>query len=218
MNKRLNAISTLINDVDSVIDVGCDHAYLSIYCLENNKAKFFYNVDVNQGPLSAGFENAKKRNLDTKCKFILNDGLKDLDISADVLVIAGMGGANIIDILSHAKNQYHKYIVQPNNNTKKVRVFLKENNFSITNELLVKENDVFYEIIEFSKSAKQSNIIDDVDCYIGPILKQQTSDLFYEYLTYKQKQFSKFIDRTTNQDIINENTIITNLLLNSKGL
>ena len=55
ISKRLKTIADLIPNDSKVIDVGCDHAYLSIYLSKEKKCKCLA-TDVNSNAL----ENAKR--------------------------------------------------------------------------------------------------------------------------------------------------------------
>jgi tRNA A22 N-methylase len=75
---RIDSIVNLINDKNAtVIDIGCDHALLSIKLLKNKHCNFVYNVDINKKPLLNGIRNIKKNNLSKQTKNIQNDGLKN---------------------------------------------------------------------------------------------------------------------------------------------
>ena len=52
INKKLKAIASFINKHDTVIDIGCDHAYLAIYLKENKLCKNVYASDINQNALN----------------------------------------------------------------------------------------------------------------------------------------------------------------------
>lgn len=214
-NKRLISIASLINNVNKVIDIGCDHAYLSLYCLQNKKANFFYNIDINKEPLLSGFNNIKKNGFENKTEFILNNGLNKLELNADILVISGMGANSAIQIIKNSKVKYPKYIVQPNNNLYKMRKFLQKNNFSITNELLVYENNLYYEIIEFVASL-ETNIFDEFDLYIGKFLKSNKSNEMFEYINKRINKIKDVVNITQNLEIKKEFEILNNHLLNFK--
>ena len=194
INNRLLAIANLINDNPiSVIDVGSDHAYLSIYLIQNQICQKVINVEVNQQPLLNGLNNVKKANLESYIDFKLNNGLLNLDLNqkTDYVTISGMGASSIIDIISnntHQKPSY--YVVQANNDVNKLRQFLKENNYEIDNELVVEDNGIYYEVLKFHQSDK-TNILNDVDIFIGPINKNSRNDNLFNYLLNKKNHISK---------------------------
>ena len=52
INKRLEHIAKYVNDNEKVIDIGCDHALLSIYLEKTKKNISIIASDINEGPLN----------------------------------------------------------------------------------------------------------------------------------------------------------------------
>lgn len=48
---RLKVISSLIDDCETIADIGTDHAYLPIYLLKNKICRYCIASDINKGPL-----------------------------------------------------------------------------------------------------------------------------------------------------------------------
>lgn len=171
-NARLLAIAQLINDKPvSVIDVGSDHAYLSIYLVSHQLCKRVTNVEVNQQPLENGLKNVTEVELNDYINFKLNDGLKDLYLpyKTNYVTISGMGANNIIEIIQNNTYQIpNYYIVQPNNDLVVLRKFLQNHNYTVTDVQLVYDNKIYYEIYKF-KPSQSSNLITDLDIYLAPI-------------------------------------------------
>ena len=66
VSDRLLALANDISKKDTVLDVGCDHGYLSIYLKENNLCKEVYACDISESALNVARKNFKKSNLDIK--------------------------------------------------------------------------------------------------------------------------------------------------------
>ena len=64
LSKRLLEISKYVDKNDSVLDLGCDHAYLSIYLKKNNLCKNVIASDISEKALEYAKENILKSNLD----------------------------------------------------------------------------------------------------------------------------------------------------------
>ena len=60
ISKRLRAISDFISDNSFILDIGCDHALLDIYCALNKKNVKAIASDINEGPLAMAKENVQK--------------------------------------------------------------------------------------------------------------------------------------------------------------
>lgn len=201
MNNRLLAVANFIKNADQIIDVGCDHAWLSIFLIQNKLCNNVINIDCNIAPLENGKRNVNKQGLSSKISFILNNGLENLklDKKIDYITICGMGAQNIIDIITNSSIVPDFYIVQPNNNVPKLRQWLKNNQYKIINEIVIIDNDIYYEILVIKKD--ETNINNNIDIYIGPINKLNNLEIFKNYLIYKLNYFSNFDLKIINHNL-----------------
>src|SRR5574344_332090 len=104
LSKRLLEISKLIPKEANVIDIGCDHALLDIYLTLNNDNKCIAS-DISEKVIQNANKNIKKYNLTDKIETIVSDGIKNIQIKNNsVIVISGMGTHTIIDIVKNIDN------------------------------------------------------------------------------------------------------------------
>lgn len=96
ISPRLLEICDLIDEGSKIIDVGCDHALMDIY-LTKYKSCTCLAIDKSLKCTIRAFENSIKydANIIIKC----NDGLDGLNLSDEIIVIAGMGTRTIKKIL-----------------------------------------------------------------------------------------------------------------------
>ena len=190
ISNRLKTIGDFVDFNDNVIDVGCDHALLSIY-IYLNKTHNIIASDINKNPLKEAEKNLKKYNLDGKIELRLSNGLEKFSSNEfDTIIISGMGGINIIDILSKDISKLSntkKMIIQSNKDIPLLRKFISKLGFEISNEVLVKEHNIIYTIIVFVKSNKKIRY-NKTDLLIGPILKNSNDKLLNELLTKELKK------------------------------
>src|SRR5690625_4222163 len=100
-NKRLSYIVNLFNENnDYLLDIGTDHGYLIKDAFLKGKIKNAIATDINEEPLN----NAKRNLKDFNVKYILTDGFKKINEDYNTVVIAGMGGNLISNILLDAKH------------------------------------------------------------------------------------------------------------------
>ena len=59
LSLRLTAIADMVTEGNRLVDVGCDHGYLPVYLLLNNKIPGAIAMDVRKGPLSRAEEHIK---------------------------------------------------------------------------------------------------------------------------------------------------------------
>lgn len=151
ISKRLLEIANLINKTDLVVDLGSDHAQLSILLISQNKAKKVINIEKNIQPFNVGVKNTLKYK--DRIENILSDGFDKIDknIKIDYLVIAGMGAKNMVNIVSKSENKIDNIIFCPNNNEHLIREFAYNNFYLINKDLTINDNGVFYSLFWLSK-------------------------------------------------------------------
>ena len=147
LDERLNAVLSLLKEGETLCDVGTDHGKLPVAALLSGKAKSAVAVDISASSLAKARLLAEKENVPLRC--IVGDGLTPLSKGeADVVVIAGMGGMEIVKILKNAPCVFPRYILLPHRDAALVREYLKEKNARITRDIAVKEGKHFYFVIE----------------------------------------------------------------------
>ncbi len=101
LSPRLASVARLTGAGESVIDVGTDHGYLPVFFAENRLFKKIAASDINEGPLQSAKSSAREYGVEDKIDFYLSDGLRDVPGSFETVVIAGMGGETMVDIISN---------------------------------------------------------------------------------------------------------------------
>ena len=151
LGSRLAALVAFVPQGTRVADIGTDHAYLPIELLQKNIAISAVAADVHIGPYQAAKENIKGLGLNNKISVRSGDGLSVLSPGeVDTVVIAGMGGGTIIDILSGnplITSSLSRLILQPMVATGLVRRWLSTNKWTIIDESLVQDDGKLYEIL-----------------------------------------------------------------------
>ena len=97
--ERMKAIISLIDKAEVLADIGADHGLLSIYAAKNNLAKTVYACDINSLPLQKAKINIEKNGVSDRVIPVLSDGLSFVHDKAETVVIAGLGGEVISEIL-----------------------------------------------------------------------------------------------------------------------
>ncbi len=157
LSNRLKAIVKFVDKKDSVVDVGCDHGYLSIYLKEIIKVKKIIASDINQNALNSAINNIKKSNLDIET--VLSDGIKDVNLKGiNTLVISGMGTSTILHILSDSDKlkNINKLLLQSNNDHEDLRRNLNKIGYYLEDEAYTFDKGKWYVTCKFVKS-EQTN-------------------------------------------------------------
>ena len=120
LSKRLNLIANYIDKCDTLVDVGTDHGYIPIYSVLKDICKKSIATDINKDPLDKAKLNSIFEGVDESVEVRLGGGLEPITKGeAQGLVIAGMGGNLIRDILEADKEKAKGFdfiILQPAQN------------------------------------------------------------------------------------------------------
>ena len=203
LTPRLAAVASLVEACDAVADIGTDHGFLPTYLVQNNICKHAVASDINEGPLKSSVRTAQAYSVTDMLEFICAPGLDGVKPgSVDTVVIAGMGGETIVDILKAAswvKEYKTKLVLQPQSKFELFENYLNENGFSVEKAVLVKDAGRLY--IAFA--VQYSGEISDKDItYFAEHLKNHP--LFAEYVDniVKKLEFrEKGLKSATNPDL-----------------
>ena len=146
--KRLSAASSLIEKCGTFADVGCDHGYVSRFVLENGLADRVWACDISAPSL----EKAKKLLKGyAQAEFFVSDGFTELPYKPSAAAILGMGGYEIIKILSDEKRA-DTLILGPHNHARELRKFLFTQGYFTDKDFCVCDRGRYYDIIRARKS------------------------------------------------------------------
>ena len=150
LTPRLCAAARLCGG-DFIADVGTDHGFLPIYLVQSGKAARAIASDIRPEPLANARENIKKYELTDAVETVLTNGLCGLEkYPLTDIVIAGMGGMNIIGILEAApfvRERGIRLVLQPMQNICELSSFLADNGYEITAEEPVVDGGKAYRVI-----------------------------------------------------------------------
>lgn len=168
-----------------VADIACDHGYLAeLISRDENVAKVVAS-DISKKCLAKVEELKKNYHLD-KIETVLGDGLEPIE-RADISVIAGLGGYEIIKILktqnknSFTENKCDLFVFQPSDSEVQLRDFLFLNQIKIIKDYIIKSGKRFYPIIIIDVSKQEKNETTLFNRYLGRDNKIENSD-FRDFL------------------------------------
>ena len=188
---RLQAVADMVNEGARVVDVGTDHGYIPAYLIKNNIAKSVIACDINEKPLASCKRYISSLGLDDRVKCVLSDGLKNIDVEYDTVIIAGMGGELIAQILENAENIRHcRLIINPMTHPELARKWLYDNGFCIENDIVVADLKHHYSVLSAHYTGKAQEK-SEVDYFLGEISDFSDREYFEHLLVYlKNKQKS----------------------------
>lgn len=136
----------------SLCDVGCDHGLVPIALLKSGVIHSAVGLDVRQGPLERAGANREAYEISEETLSLrLSDGLSGLrEQEAEIVVIAGMGGLLIRDILEQAdlrKLGVRALVLSPHTKQMQLRTYLRTNGLTVCAEKEVCDDGKYYPII-----------------------------------------------------------------------
>lgn len=151
LSERLKTIADLIPYEETMADIGTDHGFLPVYLIETGRSPNAIATDISEGSLQKAIDLAKVKKLDNMLSTRRGDGLDVIGkAEVDNVIIAGMGGILISDILGkdiEKAKSFKRLILQPRSKIGFLRKWLRDHNFTVERETLVKELDKICEII-----------------------------------------------------------------------
>ena len=152
LSKRMQSVADMIQPCDAVGDIGCDHAFVSIYLIEQHRTKRVIASDVRRGPITIAKRNIEAMNLADQIEIRMGDGL-DTIVPGEVnaVVLAGMGGMLMIDILERGEEvvtRCDQLVLQPQSDIEKVRRYLAEKGYHLADEQMLIDAGKYYNLLD----------------------------------------------------------------------
>lgn len=193
LGNRLKTVAECIKDQSSLIDVGCDHAYLPIYLVKKGLIKRALACDVAKGPLSIAKDNIAKEGISDRIVTKLSDGIRDIDVNGySCLSICGMGGLNILKILSDSKyklKEFDKIIISPQSDEEKLLEGLNDIELKVVDEKFVKDTGKYYHILILKTGINNGY-------FYGKYLNN--NEYYYEYINNRIDKIGNIIKNLQN--------------------
>ncbi len=143
---RQKIICSHLPQAESFADVGCDHGYMAQYMLEQTNCVRVYITDVSAKCLKKAEQLLQSHVISGRCIPVCCDGLLGLSTLPQCVLIAGMGGEEIVKILAEGGIP-KQFVLQPMKNSEKVRAFLIERGCKITLDYTF-EDGKYYDLIK----------------------------------------------------------------------
>lgn len=147
---RIEELCALIEPCTSFADVGCDHGYIARHVLQSGKCGNVLITDISAMCLAKAERLLAEYIEAGKCRAVCCDGLALVPTDTEQVLIAGMGGEEIIKILSEGFIP-EKFILQPMKNADKLRKFLLAKGCKLTYDGIFRD-EKFYFVIKGEKS------------------------------------------------------------------
>ena len=223
LTPRLAAVARFIPPGVRVADVGTDHAMLPVNLVETGKSPSVIATDVNEKPYLAACRQVQAAGAGGRVEVRKGNGLEVIRPGeVDVVVMAGMGGNTIINIIDQCRgvlDDVTRLVLQPMTDAGSLRLWLARNGWRLVDEELVKEGEKFYVIM-----AAEPGIDPQEDHFLlemGPLLVEKYSPVLVEYLEKIKMDLQKMLSgltRSRSEESMDKAVEITNRLTRLKEL
>ena len=148
LSDRIKTLCSLLQPTDVFADVGCDHGYCTEYMLTENMCQRAIFSDVSKGSLQKAQTLLSPFVAEGRAVGVLGDGFYGVPNTVGEVLIAGMGGSEILSILTDEKYGFlpKTFVFQPMLNADKLRRWILENGGYITRDFTFKDGK-YYDVI-----------------------------------------------------------------------
>lgn len=213
---RLKLIADKVPKCNVLADIGTDHAYIPIFLVQNGVCQKAIASDIKIGPVKMASNNISLYKLSEKIETRLGNGLDTIEINeADSIIIAGMGGTLLTELLEANKQKAvstNALVLQPMNDLHVLRKWLYDNAFEIYDEEMVAEGPKMYCVMSAKYSGNKKKY-SDFELHVGKSLIEKKDPLLNPYCRMKVKQ----IDRVLEQlEEMKENDVLKSQYIRQK--
>ena len=150
--KRLQTVCGQLSPCDTLADVGCDHGYCTLYVLERGLCRRAVISDISRSSLHKAEELLSSYIAEGRVESVCCAGLSQVPCNCGQVLIAGMGGEEIVKILEGGFLPAN-LVLQPMKNTEKVRAFLLEKGYCLVRYFLFYDGPKHYDLLRAEHGA-----------------------------------------------------------------
>lgn len=199
LSPRLRTVAERVPAGATVADVGTDHARLLVWLRAHGRIERGIGIDVVEGPLRGARRNVTTAGVEG-VELRQGDGLEPLRPGeADVVVLAGMGGALMLRLLDARPGVVaglRRLLLQPNTDWARVRRWVMDRG-RLLGEQLVEDRGKFYVVLEVEPGVVESPRWSEDDLVLGPRLRAEHPPVFEAWLRHERARVERALARAT---------------------
>lgn len=190
LDPRLSMIARLVGQCQCCADIGCDHGRLGAFLLQNEQCGHVVLSDISEPSLAKARSLCARLGLNDRVTFCVADGIPAAARAPQVAVIAGMGGATIVDILREGRERLGdaRLILQPNVAAPQLRAALSALGYAISNERVVRDSRRCYVLIAAEPGKSDYGLKERV---VGPVLLRDMPPELMDYARFRLRVTEK---------------------------
>ena len=196
LSPRLMTVVSLIPSCKSVVDVGSDHGKLGVWCLQNNRCEQVVATDIHTLPAERTKEKLREAGLEERSEVHVADGLCGVALQSDMtVVIAGMGGLEIIKILKAAHESSGipaglSFVLQPQRSHYELRSYLSGHGWEIRDEKIALERGHFYTVMYVCYTGRAYSMTDK-ELFLGPVILKKKPEHYDAFMAHEKNVMAK---------------------------
>lgn len=191
ISERLKALASYVRQGSRVADIGTDHGLLPIYLVQQHIAPTAVASDLREGPAAVAQKNIQKAGFSDRIDVRVGDGLAPISPKeADDIVIAGMGGETIVEILEAAPwvmDTRCRLILQPMSHAEILREWLYVRGFSTVTERLLEDVGRKY-IVLVTEYTAAPPVIDEFSYWRGQLAAPEGRSYWQKTAAYLRQR------------------------------
>lgn len=202
LTHRLQQIADMVDTGSVICDIGCDHGLVPVYLAQKGVCKKAIAMDVKPGPLEHAKENIEEFCCGQNVEIRLSDGFEALKPKeADTIIIAGMGGHLMKNILEAGYDKWSKskyLILSPHTEAELIREYLQERACCV-DEKMVCEDEKYYVISKYAVGLEDTDYT-KAELLYGRVLIKKREEIFLNYLKYKLEKYETTLEKLKEND------------------
>lgn len=204
---RLTAVLNEVKGVGRLVDIGADHGKVCVGAVLKGYAESAVAVDISEKSLKKARSLAETSGVSEKMEFFVADGADFFWKETDCVVIAGMGGEEIIRILN-GKVRPERLVLVAHQDAPYLRRGLNVTGWFAEKDYVVSAGGKYYNLIVSGRNGGVP--FDETEIYVGKNLP--SSEFFSESLNTRLRGIEKYFTRAVKSELKREKEIIENVL------
>lgn len=199
----METLCSLLQSATTFADVGCDHGYASEFMLKNGLCQKAYLSDISYPSLQKATTLLQDYVQSGKAVPVCGDGFFGIPKNTEEVLIAGMGGREIINILSDKKYGFlpSVFLFQPMKDGAALREYVVENGGYIERDFTFFAEGKYYDVLFGRKrktGEKKQEYTQDELLFGKENLRTPSSD-FLRLLDKKISETEEYLSRKVSE-------------------
>ena len=158
LSHRLQTIVDIVPVCDLVVDVGCDHGKVLAKLFLENKIQRAIASDISAPSVEKAKQLLTELGYIDRVNIVVGDGMQNIDqASVDVVIVAGMGGREILQIMDNCQANVGTWVLQPMSDVAYVRECLHNNGYKITKDQFFYDKGKYYTLLKVETGKQRLN-------------------------------------------------------------